>query len=149
MVANGRDLLAGLFFIAVGAVVMVMAQDYGRGTLAHVGPGFFPMVLAAAMMLLGAAIALLAVKDRVAAPLLVVWRPLAVITLAVALFALALDTLGLFLAVAILVGVSRLARRGEAWVETLLLSLVGAGVAVGLFGYLLALPVRLWPSFAM
>ena len=148
MVANSRDLLAGLFFMAVGAIVMAFARDYGLGSLAHVGPGFFPMVLAIAMMLLGAAIAILSLRDRRTHRIALSWRPLVVVTAAVFLFAFGLETLGLFLSVAVLVAVSRLARAGETWMETAALALASAAVAAFLFGYALGLPVPLWPALA-
>lgn len=146
MLANSRDFCAGLFFIAVGVAVFVIARNYGIGSLAHLGPGFFPMLLGALLVALGLAIGGVALRERGAARISLSWRPLIIISMAVAIFALGLDALGLFLAVALLVTVSRLARPGESWIESGVLALGSAAVASVLFWYVLGLPVPLWPA---
>ena len=148
MVANTRDVLAGLFFVAVGVAVFVLSRGYGIGTPAHLGPGLFPMLLAGLLVALGLAIALVAMKDKAAAAVALSWRPLALITAAVVLFGLALDALGLFAAVALMVLVSRVARAGQSLLESVVIA-AGLGAAASvLFYYLLGLPVPLWPAFA-
>ncbi|HMR33343.1 MAG TPA: tripartite tricarboxylate transporter TctB family protein [Geminicoccaceae bacterium] len=39
------NLLAGLFFLAAGAAVLLISRDYPMGTARTMGPGYFPMVL--------------------------------------------------------------------------------------------------------
>lgn len=146
MLANSRDFFTGLFFIVVGTGVFVIARDYGLGTTAHLGPGAFPMFLAGLMVALGVAIAVTALKDKAKGTFHLFWRPLVVITAAVVLFGFALDPLGLFLAVALMSLVSRVARPGQSIVESIVLALLLAAGASFLFISLLGLPVPLWPA---
>lgn len=148
MVANVRDVLAGLFFVAVGVVVFLLSRGYGIGTPAHLGPGVFPMLLSGLLVALGIAIALVAVRDKVAAAVGLSWRPLLLVTAAVGVFGFGLDTLGLFASVSLMVLVSRAARSGQSVVESLVVALALGAVASFLFYYLLGLPVPLWPAFA-
>lgn len=148
MVANTRDVLAGLFFVAVGVAVFVLSRGYGIGTPAHLGPGVFPMLLAGLLVALGAAIALVAIRDKAAAALRLSWRPLLLVTAAVCLFGFGLDLLGLFAAVALMVLVSRVARSGQGLVESLVIAATLGAAASFLFYFLLGLPVPLWPAFA-
>lgn len=147
MLANSRDFFTGLFFVAVGAAIFVVARDYGMGTMAQLGPGAFPMFLAVLMVGLGGAIAATALRDKARSIFHLCWRPLVVITAAVALFGLALEPLGLFVTVALMSLVSRVARPGQSPVESLVLALILAAGACFLFITLLGLPVRLWPAF--
>ncbi len=147
MLANSRDFFTGLFFVAVGTAVFVIARGYGMGTLAQLGPGAFPMFLAVLMVGLGIAIAVTALRDKAKGMFALSWRPLVVITAAVALFGFALEPLGLFLSVALMSLVSRAARPGQSLMESLVLAAVLAAGACFLFIALLGLPVRLWPAF--
>lgn len=146
MIANKRDLAAGLMFVGIGVFVFIYAQDYGIGTPAHLGPGVFPMLLSALLTLLGLAITATALRDHVRTRITLSWRPLLVISAALALFGFGLETLGLFAVVALLVLVSRFARPGEFFLESLVLALVVAAVASLVFGVALGLPVPLWPT---
>lgn len=146
MLANSRDFFTGLFFIAIGAGIFVVAHDYGMGTPARLGPGAFPMFLAVLMVGLGIAIAVTALKDKVKGAFSLSWRPLGVITTAVALFGVALQPLGLFLCVALMTLVSRVARPGQPPLESVVLAMLLAAGASFLFITLLGLPVPLWPA---
>lgn len=147
MLANSRDVFAGLFFVAVGVGVFILSRGYGIGTPAHLGPGVFPMLLSGLLVALGLAIAIVAMRERAAAALTLSWRPLVVITAAVALFGFALEPLGLLAVVAILVLLSRVARPGQGVVESLVLAFGVAAVASVLFSTVLGLPVPVWPAF--
>lgn len=148
MLANSRDFFTGLFFVAVGTAIFVIARDYGMGTMAQLGPGAFPMFLAVLMMGLGGAIAVTALRDKTKGIFQLCWRPLVVITAAVALFGFALEPLGLFVSVALMSLVSRVARPGQSPMESLVLAALLAAGACVVFITLLGLPVRLWPAFA-
>lgn len=63
---NRQDLLGGLVMIAIGVLAMLVGQQYSIGTLARMGPGFFPVALGAILAVLGILIMLTA--DDVGAP---------------------------------------------------------------------------------
>jgi hypothetical protein len=54
-IKNEKDLGAGLLYLAFGAVGFYIARDYGMGQASRMGPGYFPTVLSALLMLFGAA----------------------------------------------------------------------------------------------
>ncbi|MDR5781258.1 tripartite tricarboxylate transporter TctB family protein [Caballeronia sp. LZ065] len=53
-----KDAMAGALMFAIGLAVMAQASTYPLGTLAHMGPGFFPSALGVLLALIGVAIAL-------------------------------------------------------------------------------------------
>lgn len=59
-----RDHAAGLLIGVLGVGVLLQASSYDLGTLAHVGPGFLPMVLGVLLTGIGALIALGAGSDE-------------------------------------------------------------------------------------
>ncbi|MBZ9653469.1 tripartite tricarboxylate transporter TctB family protein [Phyllobacterium lublinensis] len=50
---SARDLICGLLFIAVGLFFGIQAYGLEIGTAFRMGPGYFPLVLAAILVLLG------------------------------------------------------------------------------------------------
>jgi hypothetical protein len=48
-----RDLLAGAVFVALGLAFLVGALGLERGTAFRMGPGYFPLVLAGLLVLIG------------------------------------------------------------------------------------------------
>ncbi|QND53246.1 tripartite tricarboxylate transporter TctB family protein [Phyllobacterium sp. 628] len=50
---SSRDLICGLLFIAAGLVFAIQAYGLDLGTAFRMGPGYFPLVLASILVLLG------------------------------------------------------------------------------------------------
>ena len=50
---QNKDTLAGAVFVLFGALALVVARRYEAGTLLDMGPGYFPRVLGALLVLLG------------------------------------------------------------------------------------------------
>jgi hypothetical protein len=50
---DNKNFLSGLFFIGTGGLGIFMAQDYPMGTALRMGPGYFPIVLSAMLILFG------------------------------------------------------------------------------------------------
>ena len=48
-----RDLICGLFFIAVGLFFAIQAYGLDIGTAFKMGPGYFPLVLAGLLVIFG------------------------------------------------------------------------------------------------
>lgn len=98
-----RDLLAGLIFVAMGALFLATAQGYALGTPRRMGPGWFPSAMSICLMACGAVVV---ARSFVGAPgerLSFAWRPMAIIGLAIACFALLLERAGVVVAVFVLV----------------------------------------------
>lgn len=52
-IRNPKDFYTGLLYVAFGVAGLVIAQDYGMGSAAKMGPGYFPMVLSGLLTLFG------------------------------------------------------------------------------------------------
>jgi len=146
-VIRGRqDFWAGLLFVSFGMVALLVGRDYPMGTAMRMGPGYFPMILGALVTLLGLVLVargLLVRGEPVEAPAIL---PLLLVLASVALFALTVEDLGIVAAVVGVVVVSSLARGKPHWGEILLVSVVMAALAVGLFTKGLGLPFKIWPA---
>ena len=59
-----RDVAAGLLFVAIGVAALVAGSDYRSGTLLNMGPGYFPRIVSALMIVLGALVTWCAEADR-------------------------------------------------------------------------------------
>ncbi|MBL8705694.1 MAG: tripartite tricarboxylate transporter TctB family protein [Rhodospirillales bacterium] len=147
MIRNARDVLAGLLFMAFGAVALVMAQSYAIGTAARMGPGYFPRLLGFLLLGLGALQLVLGLRSRVAAPLDLHWRPLAILLLSVSLFIVLTPLAGLVASGLVLVLVSSIASREFRWKEALIAGLVLGAAAAALFVRGLGVPLPVWPDF--
>lgn len=139
------DFLAGLMFIGFGAAALIIGRDYPMGSAMRMGPGYFPSILGALLVLLGLAGLVRALRGSAAPPPSFSFKPLALILASVAAFALTVEVLGIIAAVALVVLVSALASEEFRWREVVPLALIMAALAVGLFTKGLGLPFRLAP----
>jgi hypothetical protein len=99
LVKNQKDLGAGILYLAFGAVGYFIALDYGFGQASRMGPGYFPSVLSALLMLFGAAAIVRSFiskhPEEVGA---FAWKPLAFVCGSTVLFGLLLVPAGLIVA---------------------------------------------------
>ncbi|MEU4625938.1 tripartite tricarboxylate transporter TctB family protein [Actinoplanes sp. NPDC023801] len=122
------DVLAGGIFVLIGGVFVVGALGYDRGTPLRMGPGYFPLLVGAVVVVLGLAIV---VKGLVAGEEIpfgrVPWRALALITAAVLFFGFFVGYLGFVPASAVTALLTTLASRR---VRPLTAVAVAAGLTV-------------------
>ena len=141
-----KDFWSGLIFVAIGVAFILLAQQYRLGTMHRMGPAMFPTLVGALLALLGAAIVLRAfVRDGEPVPRFYA-RPLGISLVAIVLFGIALQWLGLIAAVAVLVLVGAYAARDVRPLENVVLAAVLILFSVGVFVWLLGLPLPLWPD---
>ncbi len=55
-IRSPRDFFAGAVFLLFGLCAVPVGRDYPMGTAFHMGPGYFPIVLGALLLILGAGI---------------------------------------------------------------------------------------------
>jgi len=99
MISRSKDFWSGLLFLAFGLAVIGTARHYPFGTTTRMGAGFFPMVLAALLAILGLIIAVrscLAETREAIGP--VAWKPLLLVLAATAMYGLLVKEAG-FIAV--------------------------------------------------
>ena len=144
-VRGSQDFWAGLLFVLSGAFAAGIARQYPMGTLARMGPGYFPFILSCILTLLGIIIVLrsLSQSGTVIQP----WklRPFTVVVISVLSFAFLVQSFGLIAAVLGLTVFSSLGGNKFRLREILGLYLVLSVMAVGVFVYGLGLPFKLWP----
>lgn len=149
MFAKQQDFYAGLLFIAVGTVTLIVSQDYNMGTAQRMGPGYFPTLLSAGLGLVGIATCvrgLLGGGDRVEFNTL---RPLLSVLAGVAVFGLLLERAGLALATVALVLLARLGGEVFKVREIAVLSVALALFGTSIFVWGLGLPINVWPTFSV
>lgn len=145
MTSRLRDLLAGAIFIALGLVFMVGALGLERGTAFRMGPGYFPLVLAGLLILIGAAIAIQALREQEIAIQMhaVPWRGMILILSAPVLFGFTVRGLGLLPAIAIVALISSFASRRMTLVLGVMVTAALTLFCILVFNVGLGLPIRL------
>lgn len=146
MIRNTRDVLAGLLFMAFGAVALFLAQSYAIGTAARMGPGYFPRLLGFLLLGLGALQLVLGLRSRLAARLDLHWRPLTILLVSVSLFVVLTPWIGLVASGMALVLSSSAASREFRWREALVAGVVLGAAAAALFVRGLGVPLPIWPD---
>jgi len=147
-----RDVIGGGLLILVGGTAAVAATGYGIGSPGSIEPGFFPLLLAGVLVLVGAGIVWSGIDTTGRAPRaeavrLDAWHLwcLCVVASGFILFGLLLPVAGLFLTCFVSISVVGAASRLLKPLGALLTAFVLAAVAVVLFRYLLDLQVPAWP----
>lgn len=146
-IKNAKDFWAGLMFIAFGLGFAIVAGNYQMGTSVRMGPAYFPTVLGGVLAVLGLVIFLRSFVSRfqVKVPRFA-FRPLALVLGSIVLFGLLLQPLGLILSTIVLVFVGAYGGHEFRWKEVLVLAILLAAFAIGVFYYGLGLPFNLWPQ---
>ena len=141
------DILGGVLLVIVGALVSyVSISQYPLGTLNRMGPGMFPAILGVVLAILGALIALQALRRRGTRPDIRVFSPLFVLG-GVAAFALLVGPFGLIPAILAITVISSLAelRIRPASLAMLCLALCLIAPAVFVLGLGLRISLVRWP----
>ena len=134
-----KQVQAGAIFVAIGAAAAFQAMRYELGTAREMGPGYFPLCLGVALMVVGAlAVVHATLSDR--HDVVGKWRfgPLVMLVAGMASFGLLLPRFGLFVAVfgtVVVCCVSQLRQRPiEIAVTAAVLSLVTVGIFIYAIG---------------
>ena len=157
-IRSSQDFYSGLMFASVGVAFAIGAEDLQIGSSARMGPGYFPLMLSALMVVLGATLMAKAVTFSRTSPSLMgswAWRPLLWVIGANLAFgvmlagvrAIHLPPLGLVAAIYALTIIASGAREHFRWREVLPLATVLAAGSYLTFIVLLKLPIAAWPTF--
>lgn len=95
--AGIKDILSGLIFVGFGAAFGYAASGYQLGTAFRMGPGYFPLVLAGALVVLGVAVVVKGVTAAAADTPIgeVPWRGAILVLAALVYFGATIRGLGL------------------------------------------------------
>ncbi|MCG6122825.1 MAG: tripartite tricarboxylate transporter TctB family protein [Microvirga sp.] len=139
-----RDVIAGLLFVGLGAGAIAIASGYPLGTAMRMGPGYFPILVAAMIVALGLAVTVAGLMrgggaERFGA---IPWRPLFCVLAGVAVFALTIGRFGLIPAVTAMTLIARFSEPMGSKLELAGLVVALNAVAYAIFIYGLNLPLR-------
>jgi putative tricarboxylic transport membrane protein len=135
------DLLAGGCLVALAGFALWSSRGLDIGTLRAMGPGMFPRAVASALLLAG--VALMVLSTLRLGQALGRWRlrgPV-VVTMAIVAFALTIRTAGLAIAGPLVMIVGGAASPESRPRELVIYALVMTALCVGLFRFLLSLPI--------
>src|SRR5262245_28175566 len=140
---NNKDVWGGLMLIAVGAATVFIARDYPFGTALRMGPGYFPVILGALLILFG--LAILAGGLRRGEQIASSWSPraLIVLPLSLILFGVLMQYGGFVPAMLVLIVGSATASSEFRLVEVLLFAIGLTALSVAVFVWALGLPYPL------
>jgi hypothetical protein len=134
-------------FLAFGVFFLYFGKDYQFGTALSMGPGYLPMVLGGALVLVG----LIACGKGAltAGEVSTGWslRPLLLLCSAFLAFSFLIEVFGLVVAAVACMLIAGLAGREFRIGEQLVLSISTAVTAAFVFVFLLGLPMRFAPPF--
>ena len=157
-IKSQKDFFSGLMFMAVGIAFAWGATKYTVGTGARMGPGYFPLLLAILMTVLGCVVTFksLVVEtedgDKIGSW---AWKPLFFIIAANLVFGVALGGLpsiklpamGLIAGIYALTFISSMAGEEFKFKEVLVLSTILALMSYLAFVLVLKLQFPVWPAF--
>jgi len=133
--------------VGFGLGALLIARTYKMGTAFRMGSGYFPVLLSSLLIVIGILVAALGVKSGDVKLPKMAWRQLIMISAAVAVFGLILKGAGLLLSTFVMVVVSRLARPGYSWAETLVLGVAISAFCSAIFYFGLKIQMPLLPSW--
>lgn len=159
-VADPKSFLTGLFYLAFGLGSVLVSLGYTLGSLARIGPGYFPLLLGILLVALGLLVSLRALGLRDAEDpaaetghsrwsflLERDWLTLAWIIASVVLFGLLLKQIGLLLAIFLLVFIASLASHERNYTRILITALVITLLSYLVFIKGLGVLLPIWPVF--
>lgn len=145
-VRSPQDFGAGVMFMLIGLAGLYFGRDLAFGTSRSMGPGYFPIILSALIVLIGAIVALKALAaDGPAIGALKV-RPLVFVIASILIFALLIGRAGLVVSSALLALAATYARGNAKLLEALLLAAGLAIFAIVVFVLALGQPMPIWWS---
>ena len=149
LLTQKKDYYAGGLMTLIGVGSILEARHYNVGTLFHMGPGFFPIILGVTMTCLGilitgvAAMATAVDDDQLTIPK-PEWRAWACILAGPVLFIVLGNLGGLIPATFACVFVSALGDRESTLKSSLILATGVTVCGVALFSYLLQVSITMW-----
>ena len=144
-IKNLNDVMVGLTLVGIAIFALILAWPLNPGTVAAMGPGYFPRVLGFIEVALGLAIIVQGFAKEGEAFERWFPRQMFFVLASVLFFGLSIFQLGVVIAVAGMVLIARLAHRGTRLHEAVLLAIGMAAFIVLVFPVALGLPMQIWP----
>jgi hypothetical protein len=144
---NNRDFWTGIMFIGTGAASILIARGYPFGTTMRMGPGYFPTMLGAILILFGLYVLAIGLRTGDKITVHCSLRALIVLSLSLVGFGALMTHAGFIPALAVLIFGSASAGRDFKFFEILLLTVILTGLSAAVFIWGLGLPYPLIRGF--
>jgi predicted MFS family arabinose efflux permease len=144
---KNKDFWTGIMLIGTGAAAIFISHGYRFGSVLRMGPGFFPTILSAILIVLGICIMVIGLRSGETIQGRLSLRALILLPLSLILFGIMMQYTGFIPALVALVFVSAASGREFKIVEVLLLTVVLTVASVALFIWGLELPYPLIKGF--
>lgn len=105
-ISDEKDFVSGLLFLVVGGFFLWSGSDYQFGTVSHMGPGFFPRVLAILVSVVGLILCIqgsFAPERRIGG---IAFKPLLLVTASILCFSFLVRPAGLVISLVLTILVS-------------------------------------------
>lgn len=135
---NKRELMSAGLMMLIGLGTAAGSLEYNTGTLARMGPGFFPLMLGLMLMLVAALIIATPVgneDEQEGPPLGAQLRPWTMVTLGVVAFIFVGQYGGLVPAAFTLIVISAMGDKNNSLLGSIILAICVTAVAVAIFHY--------------
>ena len=143
-IARRKDFWTGVIYVAVGLCALVMAHNYTLGSVARMGPGYFPTLVALLLVLVGGLIVVRSFFRDGALIERIAWKPMVLVLGSITAFAFLINRAGLIAAAAVLVlGCAAASERFRLGVIPLLGLAALIAFCVGLFVIGMGIPMPL------
>jgi hypothetical protein len=146
IIRHPKDFYSGLLFIAFGIAAIVIGSNYTLGSAARMGPGYFPRILGILLILLGAILALRALRLNGPPIPAWKWRPTLIVLGSVVLFGLIVNYAGLVVSTILLIVIASSASHEFRPKEAAISAVLFATLAVGVFVIGLNMQIGIWPG---
>lgn len=139
-----KDFWSGVMLIVIGGGAVFIARNYQFGSSLRMGPGYFPTILGAALVVFGVYFVIQGLREG-GEKLSGTWslRALAILPLSLVLFGLLIDRAGFVPALLALIIASAAASSQSKPVEVLAFAVFLTAMCVVVFVWLLGLPYEL------
>lgn len=146
---NVKDLHTGLLFAGVGGLYGTIAlRELDIGSALDMGPGYFPLILAGALVVVGLLIAAVSLTKRQATPFgPVPWRAALAIAAAIIFFALFIRKAGMFPGTFATAFIASLASPVVSLPRVIIASLAIAALCTAVFSFGVGLPIPIIGNF--
>src|SRR3990170_7695171 len=144
---SNKDFWAGIMLIAIGATSILIARGYPFGSTMRMGPGYFPSVLGAILLLFGIYVMIIGLRRGEKIAVHCSLRALIVLPLSLVAFGVLMTHAGFIPALVVLIFGSASAGMEVKFVEVLLLTVILTGPSAPASSWVLGLPSRLSKGF--
>jgi hypothetical protein len=144
---SNKDFWAGMMFIFIGTVAILMARHYPFGSTLRMGPGYFPVVLSEILIVFGIYVMIRGLRKNEKIQGNWSIRALIVLPLSRAVFGIVMELGGFVPALIALCFVSAASGREFKFKEVLLMTIFLGVLSVAMFVWGLGLPYPLFQKF--